>query len=287
MEKIDLWKLHDELSVVEAALLSCGFDPSAITFPDGDPISSRMVEDHPFGEGKHYEPIEFRSIFGALRRAIIGNKLRATLTYTAHTPDSVASFAEGEFIGNSDLPPNEDEVTFNKESVLNIRVAGGALTSGGIVLDEIGTIYIGKDPNWSESVINIVDLKRFYGDRSFKPPFFFGDAPVDEFSDKSNPRYSPKLACAVAAWKTVMAAKRGLSVKATVEEWVRCNGAKFGMGGDEGVLAKLAVEQVAGVVNWNPGGGANPTGGGELKTPQTEEPVANFPSFDDEIDLPF
>lgn len=65
MEKMDYWRLCDELSVVQAALLIAGVDPSA--FVD----VMRWQEDE--------RPENFSAAFTALTNAILGDRLSATI----------------------------------------------------------------------------------------------------------------------------------------------------------------------------------------------------------------
>lgn len=67
MEKMDYWRLCDELSVVQAALLIIGLDPAE--FP------------YVLGWEEHKRPDNFSATLAALSHAILGNRLPATLRY--------------------------------------------------------------------------------------------------------------------------------------------------------------------------------------------------------------
>ncbi len=71
MEDLDYWRLCDDLSVIEAALLIVGVDPS----------SREGVECK--GMQPHEQPREYAATCSALMNAIRGGKLNARVRYPA------------------------------------------------------------------------------------------------------------------------------------------------------------------------------------------------------------
>ncbi len=65
MEKMDYWRLCDELSVVQAALLIVGVDPGEITY-----VMTWQ---------EHERPEKFSAALAALSHAIPGGRLSATI----------------------------------------------------------------------------------------------------------------------------------------------------------------------------------------------------------------
>lgn len=156
------------------------------------------------------------------------------------------------------------------------------IKGGTVEFDESNAIYILNEPNWIETTIELDELKRWLKSRGITPEFFFPEGAPDGFRDPKHTRYSAKLACAVAAWETVKSRSNNKSVKATIEEWVRANAAVFDMVGPDGLPTENAIQQVAQVVNWDPSGGAVPTGGDnldmeELEAADPERRIENFP----------
>lgn len=77
MEKMDYWRLCDELSVVQAALLIVGVDPGEITY-----VMTWQ---------EHERPEKFSAALAALSHAIPGGRLSATIRTAVETRwDSIA-----------------------------------------------------------------------------------------------------------------------------------------------------------------------------------------------------
>lgn len=285
LQQLDYWRLSDELSLIDAAILITGNDPSDTSEVQDDDGRSFWVQKTSY-DG-------FGATFKALRNAVLSNRLRANLAYRARENTSYNSpyYVMGENVGTRDEIDeelNEVRVPYDilirtndhNVSIMNHRLDG---------FNKASAIYVLKEPDWKETTIDVSDLKRWLEGKGIAPTFFFPIGNVDGFRDTANARYSPKLACAVAAWEAVRKKKRGMSVKATVEEWVRANAVIFGMVGLDGVPAKDAVDQVSKVVNWATGGGANKT---ESEIPEAVEKVESFSNFfpvdkDSDEEIPF
>lgn len=268
---LDYWKLADELSVIDASFLTLGVDPGHYRLEDvGNPIESQIVqvanfEDDRFNRQQDdlgsvvIDASHFRAVFKAIRSAILSNKLRAKISNWARHPEYT-------FFGSDTVQisegPNED-----------VRNYGFALSRGVPTLfsnaDSIHSIssrsaedrklYILKEPDWTNTSVEVDELKRWYLYKGVTPGFFFPSGVAEGFRDKTHKRYSAKLATAVEAWEAVDRPAKNKSVKASLIDWVMGNGVRFGLGNDEGTVSPTAAEEVAKIANWQTGGGANRT----------------------------
>lgn len=268
---LDYWRLADEVSVVDAAFLTLQSDPGHYSFDSPeDPSSSRIFQvanwpEDPFDrmqtdDGQMaIDPAKFRAVFKALRNAILGNKLRAKITNWARHPD-------GHFYGDGYYPkkPDQDEETRNYGFALSRGVPTVYSNADSIVdysslAPEFRVLYILKEPDWFNSTIQVDDLKAWLTSRGVAPSFFFPEGVPDGFRDQHHPRYSAKLATAIAAWEAVDRPSKRKSVKQSLCDWVVSNGIRFGLGNAEGVVSQTAAEEVAKIANWQTSGGATPT----------------------------
>ena len=266
LTNIDYWRLSDTLSVINAAMLAVGIDPGEkelVRF--SNPIEGRFrVRGSDLGPDAYFESPKFIAIFSAMRNAILANSLAAVLAHRTRPA------TEDWFGGDSSTDfASEDEVHTTYDGLL--RLGGGAMRTNLEPKLLEHTVFYLKEPDWNETTVSVDDLKAWMKRRGFLPPFFFPSEKVEGFRNSEHPRYSAKLACAVAAWENVKQARKNLSVKQTVEEWVRSNGVKYGLADKDGIIQDLPVQEIAKVVNWQTRGGAVPTVG------RAEEVEANEP----------
>lgn len=294
--ELDWWRIVDDLSVVDAAILITGNNPSnketvfdvedgrVIFNPDGTEAKRQIIE-YP-----NFEPV-----FKSLRNAILKNKLRATIAYQARTeiPENHTFSAMGEPVYRTfSYEDSENEIKVKYDGILRSQDFKTHLQLGSPfdVVKNSESIWIHREPDWTQSTVEVDDLKDWLGGKGFFPTFFFPKGASGGFRDKQHPRYSPKLACAIAAWENIERAMKNMSVKESVASWVQTNGVNYGMADDSGVIPNKAVEQVATVVNWNTKGGANPTWAPDEDI--LEQKIENFSvrqddSGDLDEDLPF
>lgn len=245
-------------------------------------------------------PAHFRAVFKALRNAILSNKLRAKIVNLGREPEYSNNYSDNYFR----IPPDNDEderhygfavsrgiptVFSNSDSILNTSAS-----------QEDRVLYILKEPDWQQTTIEIDDLKRWFTSRGVAPAFFFPEGIADGFRDRAHPRYSAKLATAVAAWEAVKTPAKNKSPKQTLTDWIIGNGVRFDLSNEDGVVSPTVAEEVAKVANWKTGGGANPTNP-ELEEPDasieaaiqnfekvaTKNPYAGEKGDDDDCDMPF
>jgi hypothetical protein len=288
--ELDWWRIVDDLAVIDAAILITGNNPSnketvydvqeGITIFNSDGTEAkRQVIDYP-----NFEPV-----FKSLRNAILRNKLRATIAFQARTeiPYSDAHSMTGEPIYQT-LPyvDLEYEVEVKYHGLLRAKDFKTSLHLGSPfdAVKNSESVWIHNEPDWTQSTVDVDDLKDWLDAKGFFPAFFFPKGAAGGFRDKQHPRYSPKLACAIAAWENVERPLKNMSVKESVASWVQSNGVNYGMADESGVIPNKAVEQVATVVNWNTKGGANPTWAPDEDTLKQE--IENFDKRQDEPDDP-
>ena len=129
-------------------------------------------------------------------------------------------------------------------------------------------------PCTAHSEVNIDSLRNFFKEKNWTTSKFFfpdGDDGVS-YLNPNNPKYSPKLAAAVMAWKAVSSDDRLLknkSPKKALEIWIKNNSDEYGLLKEDGTENKQAIEEIAKIANWNIKGGATKTA--------THPPVASNP----------
>jgi hypothetical protein len=245
-DPLEFWKLAEELSVVDAAILITGNDPDDYYV---DPEGQRR-------QSTNYDG--FAATFRALKSAILSNRLRANVRLkarhsSAHWDGGLESYV-GDFAAE-----NEGEVSY--DMLMARQESFGTIEANFDLSDFIRgrSIYVAKEPDWQETTIEVDILKEWLKERNFFPPFFFSRTPRDGFRDKEHPRYAPKLAACIAAWEAVQQSAPNKSVKQTLKDWLRSNASAFGAGDDQGVVSETLANELAQIVNWNPKGGATPT----------------------------
>ena len=130
--------------------------------------------------------------------------------------------------------------------------------------DQHGT-YIGQSVyiDIGASIISVESLRVFLSRRGISTGFFFPDGFDDRsYLDSENAFYAPKLAAAVMAWESVSsdeALLNGKTPKQAIEKWLREHATEFDLTGDDGNPVGGAIDQIAKVTNWKPGGGAAKT----------------------------
>jgi len=248
LSPMDYWRLASSLSVVNSAILITGNDPSnkhdAIDdVPDGIVIDQHTSYPTNWVQDTNYDG--FDAAFEALKDAILTNELSAAVAF-----------------------PVTDENTSDRDEHSGLSIT--ELIGEGSKLFELSGLrfpqkealfFLQKEPDWHNTKITVPDLKSWLDSRDIYPDFFFPKGDPDSFMNKQHPRYSPKLACAVSAWREIKHPSKNKSVKQTVDAWVKANGVTFGLQNPDGVVPTAAVGEIAKVVNWKPQGGVARSGG--------------------------
>ncbi len=224
MMAIDYWRLCDEISVLDAALLIVGEDPA----------TSRDYIDHWDGEKL---PTGYAATRTALINAVLGGQLRATLRYPArYLPDDQYPKIGERVSSRIDSDGDPEDFAFKE-------VPDWAIT----------TTKVEDLKQWLSS--RGLKTGFFFFDASDDKP---------DYLDKSHPNYAPKLAAAVEAWQAMVAdedLQKGKTAKQALEVWLRKNADKFGLTKDDGNPNEQGIEDVCKIANWNPKGGAPKTPG--------------------------
>ncbi|MDX0911861.1 hypothetical protein [Sinorhizobium medicae] len=248
LTSIDYWRLADRLSVVDAAILISGNDPSR----------SHSVHDPTFGEDYSFLVQTttghrgFEPTFKALKNAILSDRLAAALAF----PAAVAS------------------VDFAQSSLKVVKLAAAdVFRMRGLGLSQHDEVFVlQSEPDWSRTTIDVGDLKAWLESKHVFPDFFFPKGDPEDFMNKDHARYSSKLACAVAAWKAITQPAPSRTVKQTINAWVKENGAKYDRDRNA-EFSNQASDEIATVANWDPGGGAPRTGGQVTGTTHQVKPL--------------
>jgi len=290
---LDYWKLLDELTIVDAAILVTGNNPSEYDYlydDGGDPLRSKDGQHRTKQKTDHKG---FMPAFKALRLAILGNRLDAKLAFAAtYTNEIDTSFYHGGDVHYSsfEVAGRDDVETVNFDHMLTTNGGCDSILSTSEFPQDATEINVIKEPLWDQTTIKVEDLKDWLIARNFPAPFFNIRTKAEGFKDPNHPRYAPKLAACVAAWETVTAASKNASVKQTLSDWLRSNAAAYGAANTDGIVSPTLAEELAAIANWNPKGGANPTGGIEPEAATGEKrPVNNYsheklpPEMDTEI----
>lgn len=230
MDGLDFWRLCDDLTVNQAALLIVGIEPGS---EEGD----RTEEWAP-----HQQPTAFAAAKSALTSAINGGKLPATVRHSARTygwAERLDDLAHAGGTGEMFASLGSDErVSVDRTFVYRVQ------------------------PDWNLTTVRVDDLRLWLAARGVRPAFFFPGAATDlpGYLDKSHPRYAPKLAAGVQAWLAVEDPK-GKSPKQALQKWLREHGAEFGLTDEEGRPNEQGIEEVSKVGNWQATGGSPKTPG--------------------------
>jgi hypothetical protein len=226
------WRLCDELTIVQAATLIVGIDPSDET---GAHCDAWDVEQQPRG---------YAAAKAALVSAVNSGRLRAAVRYAAR------EYGWAERVQDAEL---------SAETFTTVR---GASLGEDERLAEDGSFAYRIEPDWSKTSVTLDDLRRWLASRGVRTGFFFPLASrAPDYLDPNHPRYAPKLAAAVNAWLAVDAVA-GKSPKQALSKWLREHSAEFDLTLDDGKHNESGIDQCALVANWQRGGGAPKTPGG-------------------------
>lgn len=241
LSQLDHWRLASSLSVVNCAILITGNDPSRKSRygsqeldVDGNP---KLIQDTSYAG--------FDAIFEALKTAILANELSAAVAFPL--TDTETSDGQG---GSK-------------------RKLTAIFKEGSKVFELRGSRYCPKDklvflqwePDWQKTMIEVRHLKSWLQSKGVSPDFFFPKGDPDSSMNKDHPRYSAKLACAIAAWRSIKGPAKNKTTKQTVKAWVAANGVNYGLETEDGIVSNAAIEEIAKVVNWQTKGGVARTEG--------------------------
>lgn len=224
LSPIDYWRFHEDLTVIQAALLILGIDPAELQDSVLDIYAVR--------------PAGFDAVLSSLQQAILNDRLKATVRHPVR------------YVEN---PDNRSWVQYPKVDeecgVFNDPEHGK--------LD----VHFKKTPDWTLTTVEVEELKAWLLRRNSKPSFFFGEASTEpDYLNKNHPRYSAKLAATIQAWMAMDDENllEGKAVKAALADWLESRYKELGLIYD-GDKNKTGIEECVKVANWKDKGGATKT----------------------------
>ncbi|MBU2962083.1 hypothetical protein KO516_14940 [Citreicella sp. C3M06] len=231
MTPLDFRRRAVDHTVEDATILIVGGDPDQQDQLNDDPFDNRMVKRTVGHSG-------YTTVFDMLTSAIVSKHLKAVLQYPVYELSRKRCFPDGIIL-------TADQINLDGADRENEH-------------GELKRFSTTRLPDWTRSRVATSDIREWLRAISLKSTFFLPESTDIGFRDRNHPRYSAKLACAVAAWEAIGVPKRGRSVKQTVAGWVKENGHAYGMGlaGEESARRTQFIEDVAKIVNWETGGGA-------------------------------
>lgn len=127
----------------------------------------------------------------------------------------------------------------------------------------------------SRSKVNVASLINWLSSRGVSKGYFFsGESARRGVNDRKHPRYAPKLAAALEAWEAFDDTVPGPgTAKQKIMKWLRLHAAEYGLVDEDGKPREGVIEELAGIANWAPKGGA----------PKAMAPEALAEPGDDEI----
>lgn len=235
---LDSWRLCDEVSVNQAALLICNVSPSS---PDGLYWRERQA---------HERPVGFDAARTALTSAVLAGRLKAKLRFAAWYLEFDSKRRDGEFILQLATPRQFDPAAV-AEQIDHDSV------------DKTMNYSVSERPDWDDTMVLVEDLRHWLVSRGFSTGFFFAPGSAREipgYLDPTHERFAPKLAAAVRAWEAVTFAGKS-SPKMALQKWLREKAAELGLTDAKGRPLETPIDEISKVANWKSEGGAPKSGG--------------------------
>ena len=224
------WRLSADLSVVHAALLMAGIDPSSEVGANCD------------GWKTSEQPPAFVAAKAALTTAIMNGRLEAKSRRSAWHRGWDEEPEEGESVVRAEVYPDHSA---EAESP-------GASGHSPALITKLRKVVYRATPDWNLTTVDVETLRDWLSARGIRNGFFFPQAKqatdLPPYLDKNHPRYAPWLAAAVLAWLHA-APIAGRSVKAGLVQWLRKHAAEFS-------LSASGISDCSKVANWGRAGGA-------------------------------
>jgi hypothetical protein len=110
----------------------------------------------------------------------------------------------------------------------------------------------------TKSIVEIASLFSWLETQGFQTgPLLSNAAKVQGVRDPNHPRYSSKLAAAIAAWEAFDEAASGHgTAKQRLQIWLRQHAAEFGLVDERGIARESVIQEISIVANWATTGGA-------------------------------
>ena len=225
MEGIDYWRLCDELSVIQAALLIVDEDPA-------------VSQEYILGWDSQNRPRGFDAAFAALKNSIKSSSLAAIVRWDSYDSIEVCSSNFGDYDDCSKLVDTSNGAELYVKTVPNWHDT---------------TIRVEDLRDW----LKHRGLKSGF--------FFPQASDIPDYLDPNNANYAPKLAAAICAWETVTldpSLIKATTAKQSMVKWLRQNAGRYGLTKEDGNPNEQGIEEIAKIANWDAKGGAPKTPNG-------------------------
>lgn len=244
VDTLFFWRLHDEVSVPNAAILMVGGEPSE-TMLECDAVARERL-----GVPRR-DLVGFEAAFGALKLAVVRGEIRAKLVYSLEDASPHVSR-----IANFTVVTSRELWTLLKQADSD---------PCGIVPDR-AAIQVSQEPDWEKTVVEVESVRRWLRSKGAADGFFvtalgenFEGHCEASFADPSHEHFAPELALAVLAWRALASEQKFVrGPKAAIEAWIDANPDAW-LG--EGRLSVSAKERITTLVNWKKTGGAPSSNG--------------------------
>jgi len=217
MSGLDRWKLADEVTVVQAALLMLDTNPSGVKVP----FDFRDAQGLPDG---------FEPIFTALTNAVAARRLKGSIRHSARLTGTISNYREIEY-------KEVDGVSITEEKVLYSPTPDWNLTT--VTVEELRRWLCSRGEESGFFFSEAVDATDFMDSRN---PHYSAKLAAAISAWKHVSR--------------TPSARRGKSVKRAVSGWLLRNANRFGLMKDDGTPNEQGIEEVAKIANWDTKGGA-------------------------------
>lgn len=221
LKPIDFWHFCEDLTVVQAALLILGHDPSEL-------------QSEVFKENTLFKPAGFDAIFSGITQAIINEKLNARFRSEAYELHGFVTVRNGERFDRLAIG-NDGEVC----RIAYKKKPNWDLTT--VNVDDLKAWLLSRN----------IKPAFFFDEQSSNTP---------DYLDPNHPRYSEKLAATVKVWLAMNDSNllEGKAIIPTLENWLESRYKELGLT-YKNEINKTAIKECAKVANWNPDGGATKT----------------------------
>ena len=234
MDELDYWRFTPHYTIVEAAALILGINPSEVI----------AIDDHEddrdfYIKGEHH--LKFHPVYTAIKRSLIDESLacanieQLTQAIRHFHANSVAFQGSSQFKTEITLP------------TLNVSRM---------------TPYLCK----SEAILTSSEIKMWLTEKGLTQGFFFPNSSVNnapDYMNKDHSCFAPKLYAAIKAWEgTALDDDNYGTPKQQIDKWLNARAAEFGLvheasgtNYNRGDVKKSAIEEICSVANWNQDGG--------------------------------
>jgi hypothetical protein len=240
IDSLLFWRLHDSMTVPNAAILMVGGDP-------GEKIQELDDYGNLIGLVQKRSYVGYEAACGALKSAVIRGEIEAKIAYGLADAGPLSPRSSGyRVVAARDLWALLPEVSEDPFGVYENRQP----------------IQISREPDWEATFVEVESLKRWLRSKGATDGFFVSATTTDEgdsFTDPGHEHFAPELSLAVSAWRGLAAEQRfPRGPKAAIEGWIDANPDAW-LG--DGNLSASAKERIVTLINWRKSGGA-PTSGG-------------------------